>query len=92
MERHGLDLLETGTCLAQLVRLQAAFCTRDAVLTSNVISEIVPQGVHEIYDVVEGPEWRPGEPCSSKLVFIGRRLRRDALAAGLKACLAQQDS
>lgn len=50
------------------------------------------QGVHEIYDVVEGPEWRPGEARGSKLVFIGRRLRRDALAAGLHACLAPADS
>ncbi len=50
------------------------------------------QGVHEIYDVVEGPAWRPGEARGSKLVFIGRRLRRDALAAGLQACLAPAGS
>ena len=50
------------------------------------------QGVHEIYDVVEGPEWRPGEPRGSKLVLIGRRLRRDALAAGLQACIVSPDS
>lgn len=48
------------------------------------------QGVHEIYDIVEGPEWAAGEPRTSKLVFIGRRLRRDALAADLAACLAEQ--
>lgn len=47
-------------------------------------------GVHEIYDIVEGPEWAAGEPRTSKLVFIGRRLRRDALAADLAACLAEQ--
>ena len=50
------------------------------------------QGVHEIYDVVEGPQWQPGEPRGSKLVFIGRRLQRDALAAGLAACLAAPES
>ncbi|KAL4457856.1 hypothetical protein ABPG75_012721 [Micractinium tetrahymenae] len=48
------------------------------------------QGVHEIYDIVEGPQWAAGEPRASKLVFIGRRLRRDALAADLAACLAEQ--
>lgn len=47
-------------------------------------------GVHEIYDIVEGPEWAAGEQRSSKLVFIGRRLRRGALAADLAACQAQQ--
>lgn len=46
------------------------------------------QGVHELYDVVEGPAWAPGEPRACKLVFIGRRLRRAALAADLQACLA----
>lgn len=49
-----------------------------------------PQGVHELYDVVEGPAWAPGEPRASKLVFIGRRLRRPALAADLQACLADE--
>ncbi|KAL4424961.1 hypothetical protein ABPG77_002846 [Micractinium sp. CCAP 211/92] len=48
------------------------------------------QGVHEIYDIVEGPDWAAGEQRASKLVFIGRRLRRDALAADLAACQAEQ--
>lgn len=46
------------------------------------------QGVHDIYDVVEGPAWAPGERRYSKLVFIGRRLRRTALEERLAACLA----
>ena len=50
----------------------------------------VLQGVHELYDIVEGPAWQPGEPRLSKLVFIGRRLVRDDLTAGLSACTEQQ--
>jgi G3E family GTPase len=50
----------------------------------------VLQAVHELYDIVEGPAWREGEPRGSKLVFIGRRLRREALLRDLQACLAEQ--
>ena len=48
------------------------------------------QAVHELYDIVEGPAWREKEPRGSKLVFIGRRLRREALLRDLQACLAEQ--
>ena len=50
----------------------------------------VLQAVHELYDIVEGPAWREGEPRGSKLVFIGRRLRREALLRDLQACLAEE--
>ena len=46
------------------------------------------QGVHEIYDVVEGPAWAPGEDRRSKVVLIGRGLDRRALERGLHSCLA----
>lgn len=49
------------------------------------------QGVHELYDIVEGAAWGPAEPCATKLVFIGRHLRRDALQADLHACLADDE-
>ena len=92
----------------------------------------VLQGVHELYDIVEGkraspgdrggnarlrlpatpphlcclraslplatvrcsagPAWAPSERRASKLVFIGRRLRRDKLAADLAACLASPEA
>ena len=48
----------------------------------------VCQAVYDIYDVVEGPAWQLGEDRISKLVFIGRRLDRAALAAQLEGCLA----
>jgi G3E family GTPase len=51
-------------------------------------SKHVLQGVHEIYDVVEGPHWAPGEQRCCKLVFIGRQLNREALQQGVESCLA----
>jgi len=82
--RHWLDTLlweETAEKL-DLFRIKGLL----HVAGSN--HKHILQGVHELYDIVEGPEWAPGEPRASKLVFIGRRLRRDALAADLQACLA----
>jgi G3E family GTPase len=46
------------------------------------------QGVHMLFDGQPDRKWRPGEPRTSKLVFIGRHLNRDELTAGLRACLA----
>nr|WP_260859865.1 GTP-binding protein [Streptomyces cupreus] len=35
-----------------------------------------------------GRAWREGEPCGSKLVFIGRHLDREALERGFADCPA----
>lgn len=46
----------------------------------------VVQAVHEMYDVVEGRPWAPGEARYCKIVFIGRHLDGAALRRGLSAC------
>jgi|APGre2960657404_1045060.scaffolds.fasta_scaffold123269_1 G3E family GTPase len=48
------------------------------------------QAVYETYDVVEGPAWGEGPGGTlplSRLVVIGRRLRRAALQAALDGCV-----
>lgn len=82
--RHWLDcLLWEGTAdSADLFRIKGLL----HVAGTGSSRKHILQGVHEIYDIVEGPEWAPGEQRGSKVVFIGRRLRRDALAADLAAC------
>jgi G3E family GTPase len=45
------------------------------------------QGVHATYDANPGEPWGDA-PRETVLVFIGRHLDRDALRAGLQACLA----
>lgn len=44
------------------------------------------QGVHMLLDSQPDRPWAADEPRSSKLVFIGRNLDRDALTAGIEAC------
>lgn len=53
----------------------------------------VLQGVHELYDVVEGPEWPEEQVHSdrgSKVVFIGRHLDGPKLQQGLQACCVDE--
>lgn len=50
----------------------------------------VLQGVHSILELKPSLPWWDEVP-TSKLVFIGRRLQRDALLARLQACLAQPE-
>lgn len=45
------------------------------------------QGVHMTFEGKQLDEWLPHERRCSKLVFIGRNLDRDRLAAGFKGCL-----
>jgi G3E family GTPase len=45
------------------------------------------QGVHMLMDTDWGNPWQEGEKRSSKLVFIGRDLDREALRAGFESCL-----
>jgi len=46
------------------------------------------QGVHMILDGDLQRDWRPDEKRESKIVFIGRDLKRDEIRAGFMACAA----
>ena len=47
------------------------------------------QGVHMLMGADVGRPWAAGEKPSSKVVFIGRNLPKDAIVKGLEACLAR---
>jgi G3E family GTPase len=49
--------------------------------------QVVMQGVHMILDGVVGRAWG-AVPRTSRMVFIGRNLDREALNRGLRACVA----
>ncbi len=54
-------------------------------------AKFVFQGVHE--QIHFGPSqstWAPGEPRINKMVFIGRKLNREELEKGFRACLADK--
>ena len=47
---------------------------------------LVFQAVHMLLEGDLQKAWRPGEPRYSRLVFIGRKLDKNALQAGFDAC------
>ncbi|MDQ6685009.1 MAG: GTP-binding protein [Pseudomonadota bacterium] len=53
---------------------------------------LVFQAVHMLLEGDLQQPWKDGEPRSTRLVFIGRRLDRAALQAGLDACKASPAS
>jgi G3E family GTPase len=50
---------------------------------------LVFQAVHQLLDGDLQRPWKPGEPRSSRLVFIGRNLDKDALRMAFDSCQAQ---
>ena len=87
--RHWLDELlweeERGEGRPDVFRIKAL------LWVAGSARKHICQAVHDIYDVVEGPAWAPGERRYSKLVFIGRRLDAAALEAQLQGCLAADE-
>ena len=49
--------------------------------------KVIFQGVHQLMGSDLGPAWAPGEPKTSKMVFIGIDLPRDIFLQGLEQCL-----
>jgi len=54
----------------------------------NEPKRFVVQGVHMLLDGDVQREWKPDEPRTSRLVFIGRNLEPELLAREFEACVA----
>ena len=54
--------------------------------------KVIFQGVHQLMGSDLGPQWKEGEPRTSKLVFIGIDLPRDILLQGLEQCLTEAET
>jgi G3E family GTPase len=72
VQRDGVDILRSKGILA----------------FPNEAKRYVFQGVHMILDGDLQREWKPEEKRTSRIVFIGRRLKQDELRAGFMACAA----
>ena len=61
---------------------------------ANAETKFVYQAVHMIFNgnFDEEEKWAPGEPRSSKLVFIGKNLDKAALKAAFSACAATPEA
>jgi G3E family GTPase len=55
----------------------------------NEPKRFVFQGVHMILDGDLQRDWRADEKRTSKIVFIGKELKKDEIEAGFKACAVQ---
>jgi G3E family GTPase len=75
----GQVLAQSG---ADILRSKGILSVKDAR------QRFVFQAVHMIADSTWGLEWKPGDKRASKLVFIGRNLDREKLAAGFESCRA----
>ncbi|MBL8952874.1 MAG: GTP-binding protein [Myxococcaceae bacterium] len=76
--------------LGELLREQGAdiFRSKGILSVSGEPRRLVFQGVHMLLDTREGPSWGDAERVN-ELVFIGRRLDREALNAGFARCLVK---
>ncbi|MGE0879310.1 MAG: GTP-binding protein [Acidimicrobiia bacterium] len=64
------------------------FRSKGILSIAGMNDRYVFQGVHMLFDGQADRPWRPGEARVSRVVFIGRRLDRAELEAGLRACRA----
>jgi G3E family GTPase len=86
--RAGFDLNRLKTHLDALLSAggDAIFRLKGILAIAGDHRRYVLQAVHRIFDLRPAEPWGP-EPPQSRLVFIGRRLDRAALEAGLTMCL-----
>ena len=62
--------------------------SKGIIALKNEPKRFVFQGVHMILDGDLQSEWKPGEKRVSRLVFIGRDLKKDEITEGVLACAA----
>jgi G3E family GTPase len=75
--------------LSTLVREQGQdiFRMKGVFAVKGQADRVIFQGVHMLIDAANGGPWA-GRPRRNRLVFIGRKLDREALNKGFRACLA----
>ncbi|SFK66841.1 CobW family GTP-binding protein [Methylocapsa palsarum] len=62
--------------------------SKGIIALKNEPRRFVFQGVHMILDGDLQSEWKPGEKRVSRLVFIGRDLKKDEITQGVLSCAA----
>ena len=89
-EPRPLDLTRLNAWLGALLRErgQDIFRSKGVLDIAGQAERYVFQGVHMLMDGQVDRPWGPAEVRGSRLVFIGRRLDREALREGLRGCVA----
>ena len=85
-----LDGDATAVWLTAFLRVQGEdlFRTKGILNVRGMKERFVIQAVHMMLDGGPDRPWAPGEDRTSRLVFIGRGLDREALLTGFRSCIA----
>jgi len=91
-----LDLKKLNTWIGNLLKKKGVdiFRSKGILSISGSDERYVFQGVHMMMEMTSSAEgvfagWGADEERKSKMIFIGRNLRRDELESGFKSCLAK---
>jgi len=85
-----LDMDKLNAWMGHILRTQGTdiFRMKGVLSVKGMPEKFVFQGVHMLFDGTPGSVWGKDEKRGNKLVFIGRKLDREALTEGLRRCIA----
>ena len=85
-----LDGKKLNDWISELLRVQGGdiYRMKGVLAVKGTPKRLVFQGVHMLFDATFDREWKPGEPRTNTLVFIGKNLDRAKLTEAFNACLA----
>ena len=89
-EKRELDPKKLNNWLSELLQSKGAdiFRMKGILNLKGSPNRFVFQGVHMMFEGKADRPWKDADERKSQLVFIGRKLDREALNAGFRRCLA----
>ena len=89
-EKRELDPKKLNNWLSELLQSKGAdiFRMKGILNLKGSPNRFVFQGVHMTFEGKTDRLWKDADERRSQLVFIGRKLDREALNAGFRRCLA----
>ncbi|MBK0382637.1 GTP-binding protein [Pedobacter sp. SD-b] len=87
--KESFDLIKLRHYLTVMLFIQGgSFYRIKGILNiEGLTKRLIVQSVKAAPVFIDGDEWQDNETRETKLVFIGKKLRRDILAKGLNQCL-----
>ncbi|WP_317040588.1 GTP-binding protein [Pedobacter psychrophilus] len=85
----SFDLIKLRHYLTVMLFIQgASFYRIKGILNiEGLTKKLIVQSVKSSPVFIDGEEWQPYEIRETKIVFIGKKLKREILEKGLKQCL-----
>ena len=85
-----LDSKKLDDWISTLLRVKGGdiYRMKGILAVKGANKRLVFQGVHMMLDGDHQRAWHEGEPRESRIVFIGRNLKKDLIRKGFEACRA----